>query len=253
MEKTHRHDTRVGHRRRIPAAMAAATALALGGLHAAPVSAGPQDPFAKESARLSSGLAGAVTTAGFDSLVDFSTNNGRGAAKPAQFLPNVDVAVIEMSGNGSITGVANVLYDRDSPKGYQVEVDRQTLATRGVEFSRWRLERWDDQSAWAAGPAAADITVPAESPKKRYMAAYPASVLKVMVAHSIYRLVDSKRLTLATPVRYHEEVVDGVTQTCGYGPSNPTDDHRLRQLRDLRPAPGDQRPGGARGVEPALR
>jgi hypothetical protein len=127
-----------------------------------------------------------------------------------------------MSGNGSIAGVANVLYDRDSPKGYRVSVDPKTLETQGVEFSRWRLERWDGQAAWEAGPAATDVTVPVGNPDKRYMAAYPASVLKVMVAHSIYRLVDSNRLTLTTPVRYHEEVVDGVTQTCGYGPSNPT-------------------------------
>jgi hypothetical protein len=91
-----------------------------------------------------------------------------------------------------------------------------------VEFSRWRLERWDSKAAWDAGPAPSDVTVAAAEPKKRYMAAYPASVLKVMVAHSIYRLVDSKRISLTTPVRYHEEVVDGATQTCGYGPSNPT-------------------------------
>ena len=177
--------------------------------------------------------------AGFKGLVDFSSNNGSGAAKPAQFLPNVDVALIEMSGNGSIAGVANVLYDRDSPK---ISRERRPEDPDDPAGGVLALEAGalGHQTACEAGPAAADVTVPVANPDKRYMAAYPASVLKVMVAHSIYRLVDSKRLTLTTPVRYHEEVVDGVTQTCGYGPSNPTGRSPLLSQRE-RPTPF---PGG---------
>lgn len=217
-------DTVVRARLRIrrPLALTTATVLALGAALGGPATAKPQDSFATESDRLSVGLVSAVAGAGFNTLVDYDNPAGNGKAKPAAFLPNVDVAVIEMAADGGIAGAANVLYDRDSKGGHRVAVDRGTLTTRGVEFSRWRLERWDDQAAWDAGPAPEDVTVPAAKPVKQYMAAYPASVLKVMVAHSIYRLVDSKRLTLGTQVRYHEEVVDGVTQTCGYGPSNPT-------------------------------
>lgn len=170
-----------------------------------------------ESDRLAAGLAAAVTSAQLDTLVDFSSNNGAGYAKPSAYLPNVDLAVIELSASGKILGAANVLYDRDSPNGYRVQIDPGTLGTRGVEFSRWRLERWDDQSLWAAGPVPADVTVPSAKPSKRYMVAYPASVLKLMVGYTVYRLIDRGQLTRATKVAYHE--VGG--QTCGYGPSNP--------------------------------
>lgn len=196
----------------VAVATTAGALLLAGTSSAAPAGAGT------ESARLSSGLAKAVSSAGLDTLVDYDNPGGNGKAKPAAYLPNVDLAVIELSATGKVVGVANVLYDRDSPNGYQVQVDPATLATKNVEFSRWRLNRWDDQVAWAAGPASTDVTVPATNPSKRYMAAYPASVLKLMVGYSVYRLVDQGLLPLSRRQTYHE--VNGLT--CGYGPSNPT-------------------------------
>jgi hypothetical protein len=220
------HPSTRGARHRTPsrprrsAVLAACLALSLGAA-ALPAAATNNGSFGSESARLSAGLQQGVAEAGFDTLVDFSNNNGRGAAKPAEHLPNVDVAVIELTSTGKVAGAANVLYDRDSPDGYRVSIDPRTLAAKGVEFSRWRLERWDDQALWDAGPAAGDITVPAATPDKRYMVAYPASVLKVMVAYSIYRLVDDGRLELDDPITYHEDptAADEAGRTCGYGPS----------------------------------
>ena len=168
-----------------------------------------------EDDRLSTGLARAVADAGLDALVDFDDVKGR-TAQPAAFLPNVDAALIELTRAGRIAGVANVLYDRDSPDGYRVEVDPGTLSTVGVEFSRWRPDRWEDPAAWSAGPAAPDVTVPSADAGKRYMAAYPASVLKLMVAYSVFRLVDEGRLALDRSLAYH--AVDG--RTCGYGPAD---------------------------------
>jgi hypothetical protein len=174
--------------------------------------------FGRESSRLSQGLARAVAGAGFDRLVDFDDPAGNGKAKPAAFLPNVDTAVIELSASGKVVGVANVLYDRDSPNGYQVRVDPASLATTGVQLSRWRLNRWDDPAAWAAGPDPADVLVQPTEVDKSYMVAYPASVLKVMVGYSVLRLVDAGALALDTPVTYEERG----GRTCAYGPSNPT-------------------------------
>ena len=172
---------------------------------------------ARESARLSVGLARAVSRAGFDSLVDYDNIVG-GVAQPAAHPANVDVAVLELDRAGKVIGAANVLYDRDSPQGYQVGITKRSLRTTGVEFARWRLDRWDDQVKWAAGPDAADVLVSPKIRKKSYLVSYPASVLKLMVGYAVLRLVDQKRLSLATPVAYHE--VAG--RTCGYGPSNPT-------------------------------
>lgn len=173
---------------------------------------------ARESARLSAGLAAAVRGAGFDHLVDFSVRQG-GVAQPTRALPNVDVAVIELSRTGHVVGAANVLYDRDSPLGYQVRIDPKTLQPQGVRFSQWRSERWDEQALWDAGPAAGDVlSTPRGRVEKDFMVPYPASVLKTMVGYGVLRLVDQQRITLSTQVTYRE--IGG--QTCGYGPSNAT-------------------------------
>jgi len=173
---------------------------------------------ARESARLSEGLAAALRRAGFDQLVDFTVIKD-GVAQPVRALPNVDVAVIELSRTGHVVGAANVLYDRDSPHGYQVQLDPKTLQPQGVRFSQWRSERWDDQELWDAGPAPEDVlAAPSGQVRKDFMVPYPASVLKTMVGYGVLRLVDQGRVTLDTPVTYREIG----RKTCGYGPSNPT-------------------------------
>lgn len=195
-------------------ASATAIAIAIGIGIAGPAAAAPGNPGGHaENDRLSEGLARAVSDAGLDALVDFD-HVIDDVAQPAEFLPNVDVALIELTGSGRIAGVANVLYDRDAPEGYQVAIDRKSLSADGVEFSRWRQDRWDTQSAWAAGAAEADITVADAGADKRYMAAYPASVLKLMVAYSIFRLVDQGSLALDQELAFH--TVDG--RGCAYGP-----------------------------------
>ena len=174
--------------------------------------------LAQESERLSAGLAKALRRAGFDRLVDFDVRED-GVAQPIRALPNVDVAVIELDRDGRIVGAANVLYDRDSPRGYQVKLNLDTMQPRAVRFSQWRGERWDDQALWDAGPAPEDVLAEAAGPmRKDFMVPYPASVLKVMVGYGVLRLVDKGRVTLDTKVTYRE--IDG--KTCAYGPKNPT-------------------------------
>lgn len=206
-----RHDTRVG--------IVAVLLLALtapGVAAAQPTPGAPQAPavaeavsnqgrFATESRRLADGLVEAVTNAGWDDLVDYSTRID-GVAQPIEALPNVDVAVIELNENGHVVGAANVLLDRDKPDGYRVALDPRTLAPRGVEFTQWRTPRWNTQSAWDAGPAADDVLA-GEGSDVEFMVPYPASVLKVMVAYAIVRLVDAGRITLDTEHTYRR--VDG--------------------------------------------
>jgi hypothetical protein len=169
-----------------------------------------------EPQRLSAGLAAALQSAGFDALVDYDQVVD-GTAQTATTRPNVDLAVIELDRQGRVAAAANVLYDRDSPDGYQVKVDQLTLETSNVQFSRWNADRYDDPVKWAAGPDAADVLVPSSTIEKRYMLSYPASTLKLMVGFGILRLVDDHKLRLTTPVEYHERG----GQTCQYAPSNP--------------------------------
>jgi Beta-lactamase enzyme family len=176
-----------------------------------------------ESQRLSAGMAAALRSAGFNELVDFNQTLG-GVAQPASARPNVDLAVIELDRRGRVVSAADVLYDRDSPNGYQVKVDQRTLGTSGVQFSRWNADRYDDPARWAAGPDAADVLVQPGKVDKQYMVTYPASVLKLMVGFGVMRLVDQHKIQLTTPVMYHERG----GQSCQYAPSNP---------RGLDPAP----------------
>lgn len=169
-----------------------------------------------ESARLSAGMAQALRGAGFDKLVDFD-NVVDGVAQPAAAPPNVDLAVVELDHRGRVVAAANVLYDRDSPTGYEVEVDPETLQAQGVQFARWNAARYADATQWNAGPDVADVLVQPARVDKKYMVSYPASALKLMVGAGIMRLVDQGRLTLGTEVVYHESA----GQTCQYAPSNP--------------------------------
>ena len=190
--------------------------LVQGPVAADPTSRSADRSFEAESARLSEGLALAVRQSGLDDLVDFD-NRVDGAAQPAEFLPNVDVAVIELSRRGRVLGAANVLYDRDSPEGYQVEVDRRRLRATGVEFSAWNMERFNDSAAWMAGPADAEVLQRPGQVGKQFMTTYPASVLKIMVAHGILRLVDQGKVDLVDEVAFAERS----GKSCAYGPSNP--------------------------------
>lgn len=178
--------------------------------------AGSQGRFATESQRLADGLADALSTAGWGDLVDYH-DRVDGVAQPIRALPNVDVAVIELDRTGHVVGAANVLLDRDKPSGHEVRIDPRTLQPLGVQFTQWRTQRWNTQSAWDAGPADHDVLAGADADVE-FMLPYPASVLKVMVAYSILRLVDDGTLTLETEHTYRRVdgrgcEVDGRTRT----------------------------------------
>ena len=195
---------------RLAGATAAAMALSLLGA----ASAAADEAFDTESARLAEQVRTGLVAAGFDQLVDFN-NVVDGVAQPQAALPNVDVAVIELDASGAVVGAANILYDRDNPLGYVVPINRADLAPRGVQFSEWNLDRFEDPSLWAAGPQPGDVVLTDGS--KPFMAPYPASVLKVMVGYSILRAVDDGVLGLDQKLSFTS--VKG--EKCGNPASNP--------------------------------
>jgi hypothetical protein len=200
-------------RRRLLVAGAAALALPVAAL-GAPAAA--DDPFAAESRRLSEGLAAAMTSAGFDRLVDYN-DVVDGLAQPQRHLPQVDVAVIEMDQQGDVVGAANVLYGRDQPEGLEVPLTRD-LAQHGVRFSEWNLTRFDDPGGeWGAGPAPEEVLSAPDGWTQDWLAPYPASVLKLMVAYSVLRAVDDGVIRLDQKVAYQK--VRG--QGCGAAASRP--------------------------------
>jgi hypothetical protein len=143
-------------------------------------------------------------------------------APPVRALPNVDLAVIELDSNGRAVRAANVLLDRDHPDGVIVPIDRAggPVGSYGVSSVRWR--RWDIDrynggtfsqttgeqltvKGWRDNPpltSADDIVAGRESAPLEFMAPYPASLFKVIVAFRIMRLVDAGSLSLKTRYTY---------------------------------------------------
>jgi hypothetical protein len=161
----------------------------------------PRSPT--RSRALEAELLRAVGEVGFDGVLDWRRKGERIA-----HMPNVDVAVIELDAEGRPVAAANVLVSRDYPKGRGVPIDTRTLGTRAVRFTRWDLERWDDKKGWTDAPAEDDLVRGREKAPLRFMAPYPASLFKILIAYGVMRLVDRGELTLDTPYRFIRDTED---------------------------------------------
>jgi hypothetical protein len=123
-------------------------------------------------------------------------------------MPNVDVAVLELDAEGRVVAAANVLVSRDYPRGRAVRIDAETLGTKAVRFTRWDLERWDDQKGWSDAAPEDDLVPGRARAPMRFMAPYPASLFKILIAYGVMRRVDRGELTLDTPYRFLRDTVD---------------------------------------------
>ncbi len=155
------------------------------------------------SKALETELLRAVREVGFDRVLDW-----RHKGKRIAHMPNVDVAVIELDAEGRPVAAADVLVSRDYPKGRAVPIDPETLGTRAVRFTKWDLDRWDDKKGWADAPAEDDLAPGRAKAPLRFMAPYPASLFKILIAYRVMRLVDRGELTLDTPYRFLRDTED---------------------------------------------
>lgn len=157
---------------------------------AAATASPPAEAPGARSARLGSALRALVDEQRFGEIHDRATG-GR-----VTRMPNVDVAVIELDASGRPVAAAEVLLSAQYPHGVAVPVDGNLRST-GV---RWR--QWSD-SRWARGATGGtDIVAAPSAAKHDYLAPYPASVFKLMVAFGVLRLVDAGKVTLDGPYRY---------------------------------------------------
>lgn len=162
----------------------------------------------------------AVREARFDRVLDFGAAN-EDAKKPSlpkiiAHVPNVDIAVIQLNPQGQILACANVLLSRDYPEGLIVPVSLNHGAS-SVRFRRWDIARWNGGEfasgesvplrikGWTNHPPLTDdedIVPGRTNASIQFMAPYPASLFKLLVAFHVMRLVDSGLLTLDTPVTF---------------------------------------------------
>jgi len=204
---------------------AALLAGAAGPISTAGAQTSPAAPTALEAQMLQS-----VQDANFDETIDFGPfedvcPGASFCAMPAgqiPYVPNVDVAIIELDANGQAVDVANVLLSRDYPDGIVVPIDRAggaagSQGTTSVRWRRWDIDRYNggtfDQGTgeqvtvkgWTDAPpltAADDIVAGRDTAPIRFMAPYPASLFKIIVAFRIMRLVDAGQLSLKQKYAY---------------------------------------------------
>lgn len=184
--------------------------------------AAPPTSLAKPSP-LERGLLAAVRTVSFEEVIDFGPvenacpyNSWCPFPTPTiASPPNVDLAVIELGSNGRARAAANVLLSRDYPEGLVVPVDRN-LGTSAVRLRRWDIDRWNggtfasdgaqiSTKGWQDNPPrtpADDIVAGRERAAFEFMAPYPASLFKLIVAFQTLRLVDRGVLDLDAGYAY---------------------------------------------------
>ncbi len=173
---------------------------------------------------LESNLLAAVRAAHFENVIDFGAGNesrpvrahlgqpGRKIAHP----PNVNVAVIQLDASGKMVDRAYVILSRDYPDGLVVPLDK-SLCASAVRFLRWDIERSDggtfspddgnqlSAKGWTDNPPlteADDILPGRQGAPYRFMAPYPASLFKIMVAFHAMRMVDAGKITLDSDYTY---------------------------------------------------
>ncbi len=169
---------------------------------------------------LESAVLRAVGEARFERVLDFGPAN-EDSTKPARprtiaHAPSVDVAVIQLDREGQVVASANVLLSRDYPKGVIVPASLVQGAA-SVRFRRWDIARWNGgvfkprefkpvtTKGWTNLPPLTDdddIVPGRTNVSFEFMAPYPASLFKLLVAFHVMRMVDSRSLTLNTPYAF---------------------------------------------------
>jgi hypothetical protein len=117
---------------------------------------------------------------------------------PIPLPPVIDLAVIRLDRQGRVLDAANVQMDPDAPRGRVVALDRNLEA--GMRFRRWSPER--HQAGLDAAPFTdQDDLAPARGKRGRdFMAPYPASLFKLLVAFHVARGAAVGRLPLEAGV-----------------------------------------------------
>ncbi len=162
----------------------------------------------------------AVRQVHFDRVIDYGPVEDLFNVTPAPriaYTPSVDVAVIQLDEEGNAEAVANVLLSRDYKKGLAVPIN-DNYGTDAVRWRKWDIDRWnggtfaDDgtqlsSKGWKTNPTftpSDDIVRGQQNTRYQFMAPYPASLFKIIVAYYIMHLVDEGTLSLDQRYTYSE-------------------------------------------------
>jgi hypothetical protein len=97
-----------------------------------------------------------------------------------------ELAVIRLDASGRAVEAADVVVDPSAPRGQVVQLDRNLAAT-GVRYRRWSAERRDTLASVPFEEA--DDVAPSHRRGLDFMAPYPASLFKLLVAFHVERRI----------------------------------------------------------------
>ena len=179
--------------------------------------------IARAETPLETALLNAVRAEHFERVIDFGAGNENRpvkahlslSAKPIAQPPNVNVAVIQLDAQGRLVDRAYVLLSRDYPDGLIVPLN-QNLGASSVRFLRWDIDRSNggkfssdgtrtSEKGWTNNPplTAVDELVPGRTNAAiQFMAPYPASLFKSMVAFHVMRMIDAGKISLDAEYSY---------------------------------------------------
>jgi len=147
------------------------------------------------------GLAQALRAAVLAQRFEMTADSLQGGA-PLGWHPSIDLAVAVFP-RGAAPVAANVLFSREHPQGLVARFDAASGAVDNIAFHADVRNAAGDSYAWLPGADWSRIAFPAwfgNGP--RFVAPYPASLLKMMVAVGIGRLVDQGRSDWALPLTH---------------------------------------------------
>ena len=127
------------------------------------------------------------------------TEDGLRKGRALTHFPSLDLAVAAFPGGGAAPVWANVLFSREHPQGFVASIPADGGTLTGLRFDADQTDAALDSVAWL--PEADWSTLrwqplhghDVANPGPRFVAPYPASLLKVMVAIGVARLVDAGR------------------------------------------------------------
>ncbi|MBW8845239.1 MAG: serine hydrolase [Burkholderiales bacterium] len=119
---------------------------------------------------------------------------------PLGWHPNIDLAVAVFPQGGAAPVCANVLFSREHTQGLVAHFNSTTGTVDNIAFHADVRDAAGDSYAWLPGADWSRIDFPAWfGMGPRFVAPYPASLLKTMVAVGIGRLVDQDRSDWTLP------------------------------------------------------
>lgn len=127
--------------------------------------------------------------------LDFpSTADGWQGGQPMVLMPSIDLALVLFT-RGRAPCWANVLFSREHPLGVAGEIGTDGGSLRNLRFDTDQRNAAGDSVAWLPGSnwARLDWVPLAGSGALRFVAPYPASLLKLMVAVGVGLAVDAGR------------------------------------------------------------